>query len=224
MRSFHFALLALIFCASAGFAQRDYRTHVRSMLHQTVFNTGEVGRALDANSSTTHGLTTGTSSWEWPPNSYQIINNIVYWGHQNSFGSGILFGATVNGTPVYRACGGITDGSGNQTTIAGIYCTPGSITRIENYPVLVDGSLNTAYNPNEAEETIVTSYVTTDPMKLSITQTSRAWSFPGYDAFIIIEYDIVNTDTMDYTDGFVMFENARAPSAFGLQRRYGLWN
>ncbi|HCA79214.1 MAG TPA: T9SS C-terminal target domain-containing protein, partial [Bacteroidetes bacterium] len=94
----------------------------------------------------------------------------------------------------------------------------------ENYPVLADGSLNTAYNPNEAEEIIVAKYTTTDPMKLSITQTSRAWSFPGYDAFIIIEWDIVNTDVIDYTDGMVMFFNGIAPSAFGLQRRYGLWN
>jgi hypothetical protein len=90
--------------------------------------------------------------------------------------------------------------------------------------VLADGALNTAYDPNEAEEIIVAKYKTTAPMNLSITQTSRAWSFPGYDAFIIVEYDIVNTDTVDYTDGMVMFENAIAPSAFGLQRRYGLWN
>jgi len=217
-------MLLLALCSSGLMAQRDFRTHVRSMLHQTVFNTGEIGRALDANASTTTGLPSGTSSWEWPPNSYQVLNSIIYWGHQNSFGCGILFGATINGSPVYKACGGITDGSGNATTIAGVYCTPGSITRTENYPVLADGTLNPAYDPNQAEETIVAHYTTTDPMKLSVTQTSRAWSYPGYDAFIIIEYDIVNTDAIDYTNGFVMFENAIAPSAFALQRYYGLWN
>jgi hypothetical protein len=224
MKRISYLLLAVALCSTVALSQRDFRTHTRSMLHQTVYNTGEIGRALEASNSTTVGLPEGTSSWEWPPYSKQTLNQIVYWGHQNSFGSGILFGATIRGASVYKACGGITDGSGNATTIAGIYSIPGSVTRTENYPVLADGSLNPAYNPDDAEETIVSHFTTTDPMKLSITQTSRAWSFPGYDAFVIIEYDIVNNDTVDYTNGMVMFENAIAPSAFGLQRKYGLWN
>ena len=65
---------------------------------------------------------------------------------------------------VYKACGGITDGSGNATTIAGIYVIPGSVTRTEKYPVLADGSLNSNYNPNEAEEIIVATYTTTSPI------------------------------------------------------------
>jgi hypothetical protein len=224
MKQLTVLLLIVVLFSSEALSQRDFKVHTRSMLRQTIYNTGEIGRALEASNSTTIGLPEGTSSWEWPPNSRQTLNQIIYWGHQNSFGSGILFQAKINGTYVAKACGGITDGSGNGTTIAGIYVIPGSITRTENYPVLADGSLNSAYNPNEAEEIIVTKYKTTAPMLLTITQTSRAWSFPGYDAFIIIEYDIVNDDVVDYTDGMVMFENAIAPSAFGLQRRYGLWN
>ncbi|MFH0990597.1 MAG: T9SS C-terminal target domain-containing protein [bacterium] len=217
-----FLMMALV--SSLAVSQRDFKTHTRSMVRQTIYNTGEIGRATEASNSTTVGLPEGTSSLEWPPNSRQTLNQIVYWGHQNSFGGGILFQAKINGTYVAKACGGITDGSGNATTIAGIYSIPGSITRTENYPLLADGSLNTAYNPNEAEEIIVTQYTTTNPMKLLITQTSRAWSFPGYDAFIIIEYDIVNTDAVDYTDGMVMFFNGLCPSALGIQRRYGVWN
>jgi hypothetical protein len=224
MKQLTYLLLIVIVFSSAALAQRDFKTHTRSMLRETIYNTGEIGRALEASNSTTIGLPEGTSSWEWPPYSKQTLNQIIYWGHQNSFGGGILFQAKINGQYVAKACGGITDGSGNGTTIAGIYVIPGSIARTENFPVLADGSLNTAYNPNEAEEIIVTKYNTTAPMNLTITQTSRAWSFPGYDAFIIIEYDIVNNDVVDYTDGMVMFENAMAPSAFGLQRRYGLWN
>ncbi len=225
MKQLTVLLLMVGVLSSVALSQRDFKTHTRSMLRQTIYNTGETGRALEASNSTTIGLPEGTSSMEWPPNSRQTLNQIIYWGHQNSFGGGLLFQAKINGTYVAKACGGITDGSGNATTIAGIYVLPGSITRTENYPVLADGSLNTAYNPNEAEEIIVSKYNTTAPMNLSITQTSRAWSFPGYDAFIIIEYDIVNNDPVyDYTDGMVMFENAIAPSAFGLQRRYGLWN
>jgi hypothetical protein len=224
MKQLTVLLLMVAVLSSVALSQRDFRTHTRSMVRQTIYNTGETGRALEASNSTTIGLPEGTSSWEWPPNSRQTLNQIIYWGHQNSFGGGILFQAKINGTYVAKACGGITDGSGNGTTIAGIYVIPGSITRTENYPVLADGSLNTSYNPNEAEEIIVAKYTTTAPMNLSITQTSRAWSYPGYDAFIIIEYDIVNNDVVDYTDGMVMFENAIAPSAFGIQRRYGVWN
>jgi hypothetical protein len=224
MKQLTYLLLMVIGLSSVAVSQRDFKTHTRSMLRQTIYNTGETGRALEASNSTTIGLPEGTSALEWPPNSKQTLNQIVYWGHQNGFGGGILFQAKINGTYVAKACGGITDGSGNATTIAGIYVIPGSIVRTENYPVLADGSLNANYNPNEAEEIIVTKYRTTDPMKLTITQTSRAWSYPGYDAFIIIEYDIVNDDVVDYTDGMVMFENAIAPSAFSLQRRYGVWN
>ena len=222
----HTTLLLLVFVlfSSAALAQRDFRTHTRSMLRQTVYNTGELGRALEGSNSTTVGIAEGTSSLEWPPNSRQTLDGILYWGQQNGQGSGFVIRALVNGNYESRACGGITDGSGNATTIAGVYVNPGPITRRENYPVLADGSLNADYNPDEAEEIIVAEYTTKDPMKIAVTQTSRAWSYPGYDSFIIIEYDIVNNDTVDYTNGFVMFQNAFSPSAFGLMRKYGVWN
>ena len=224
MKQTLFLLLIVMFCASGALAQRDSRTHVRSMLHQTIYNTGELGRPLEGSNSTEVGLASGTSALEWPPNSRIDLDGIPYWGQQNGLGSALVLRALVNGQYEFRACGGITDGSGNQTNVAGIYVTPGSITRTENYPTLPDGSLNPNYDPNEAEEKIVTVYTTTPPMQLTITQTSRAWSFPGYDSFIIIEYDIVNNDVVDYTDGFVMSQNAFSPSAFGLQRKYGVWN
>lgn len=217
-----FLLLALV--SSAAVSQRLYETHTRSMLRQTVYNTGELGRALEGSNSNIIGITEGTSSLEWPPNSRMTLDGIQYWGQQNGFGSGLVLRAKVNGVYETRACGGITDGSGNATAIAGVYVNPGSITRTENYPLLENGDLNPAYNPNEAEEIITTTYTTKAPMNITVTQTSRAWSFPGYDAFIIIEYDIVNNDNIDYTDGFVMFQNAFSPSAFGMQRKYGVWN
>jgi hypothetical protein len=224
MKQLSYLLLLLVVISSTVLAQRDFRTHTRSMIRQTVYNTGELGRALEGSNSTTIGIPEGTSSLEWPPNSRQTLDGILYWGQHNGQGSGLVLRAKVNGVYVANACGGITDGSGNATAIAGVYVIPGAITRTENYPVLADGSLNTAYNPNEAEEIIVAKYTTKDPMKLSITQTSRAWSFPGYDSFIIVEYDIVNNDVVDYTDSFVMSQNAFSPSAFGLMRKYGVWN
>ncbi len=219
-----FAILLVTVCVVNVFAQRDYMNHTRSMLRQTIYNTGELGRALEASRSTQVGLPKGTYSMEWPPYSYQILDGVVYWGHQNSFGGGLLLSADVRGENVRRACGAVTDGSGNSTQVTGVYVWPVSIRKIENYPILPDGSLNPNFNPNEAEEIIITTYRTTDPMKIQITQTSRAWSYPGYDAFIIYEYEIVNMDDVDYTNGFVVFGNAMAPSAFGLQRKYGEWS
>ena len=217
-------LLMLALTSSAALSQRDFRTHIRSMVHQTVYNTGELGRALEGSNSTTVGLPEGTSSLEWPPNSRQTLDGINYWGQQNGQGSGLVLRALVRGGYETRACGGITDGSGNAVAVAGVYVTPGPVTRTENYPLRADGSLNPDYDPNEAEEIIVAQYTTKPPMNITVTQTSRAWSFPGYDSFIIIEYDIVNNDTVDYTNGFVMFQHASSPSAFGLQRKYGVWN
>ena len=224
MKQTTFLFLALAVASSVALAQRDFKTHTRSMLRQTIYNTGELGRALEGSNSTTVGIAEGTSSLEWPPYSRQALDGILYYGQHNGQGSGLVLRAFVNGNYEFRACGGVTDGSGNATAIAGVYVIPGPITRTENFPVLADGSLNPSYDPNEAEEIIVAKYTTTPPMKLSITQTSRAWSFPGYDAFVIIEYDIVNNDVVDYTDGFVMFQNAFSPSAFGLMRKYGVWN
>jgi len=218
--------LAAVLIASAALSQqqRAFETHTRSMLRQTIYNTGELGRALEGSNSSTVGIGEQTSALEWPPNSRVTLDGKLYFGQHNGQGSGLVLRAKVGDTYEFRACGGITDGSGNATAIAGVYVLPGEITRTENYPIRADGSLNPAWNPDEAEEVIVAKYRTTPPMNIEVTQTSRAWSYPGYDAFIIYEYDIVNNDAMDYTDGFVMSQNAFSPSAFGLMRKYGVWN
>lgn len=218
-------LLSALLCLAAQAQQpRSFETHTRGLLHQTVYNTGELGRALEGSNSSTVGIPEETSALEWPPNSRITLDGKLYFGQHNGQGSGLVLRARVGSTYQFRACGGITDGSGNATTIAMVYVLPHSIRRIENFPVLSNGSLNPEFNPDEAEEIIIAEYETMPPMHLSITQTSRAWSYPGYDAMIITEYDIVNQDTIDYTDGFVMSQNAFSPSAFGLMRKYGVWN
>ena len=156
------ALMLLAWTAPAQ--QRTFETHVRSMLRQTIYNTGELGRALEGSNSTEVGIAEGNSALEWPPNSRLTLDGVVYYGQHNGLGSGLVLRANVRGTYEFRACGGITDGSGNQTAIAGVYVIPGEITRTENYPVRSDGSLNASYNPDEAEEIIVAKYVTTPPM------------------------------------------------------------
>ena len=180
-----FAFLTL-FVSVVRAQDRTPQTHTRSMLHQTVYNTGELGRAFDGGQT---GMTAGFSSMEWPPNSRLIINKREYAGQHNSMGGGLYLAGALDGTRQTVACGAIaTAGNGQTVPVAGVYSFPGSISRTENFPVLANGSLNPAYNPNEAEEIIVATWTT--PLNISVTRTSRAWSYPGYNCFIIYEYDI----------------------------------
>lgn len=213
--------IALLLCASVAYTQnRTPQHHKRGMLHQTVFNTGEVGRAYDRGDA---GMISGHSSMEWPPNSSIILNKYEYKGSHNSFGGGLYLSGFKNGTNYTVACGAVTTaGNGQSVPVAGVYVTPGPITRVENYPVLANGNLNPSYNPNEAEE-IITAKWTTIGLNIAVTRTSRAWSIPGYNSFIIYEYDIVNNDTVDYTDAFVGWGYGFSASMFGLERTYNRW-
>ena len=214
-----FVSLLLIASVLSVYAQtRDWRVHSRGLLHQTVYNTGELGRAYSAGGMIQAGIT----SMEWPPRSSMILDRANYAGQHNSFGSGIWIAGT---RPVvgrrYAFCGAVSDGSGNPVSVAGVYSIPSFLERIENYPVLADGRLNPAFNPDEAEEKIVSKWST--PVGVAVTRTSRAWSYPGYDSFIIYEYEFRNTTTDTITDFFVTFANTFAPSMFGYQRNHGQW-
>ena len=214
-----FALLAF-FVLVASAQNRTPQTHTRSMIHQTVYNTGELGRAFDGGQT---GMTVGFSSMEWPPNSRIIINKREYEGQHNSMGGGFYLAGTLDGTRQTVACGAVASaGNGQTVPVAGVYSFPGSISRTENYPVLANGTLNPAYNPNEAEEIIVATWTT--PLNISVTRTSRAWSFPGYNCFIIYEYDIVSTNSDPITDAFVGWGYGLCPSMFGYERLYNEWS
>jgi hypothetical protein len=197
---------------------RDYRVHTRSMLHETVFNTGELGRAFDRGDA---GIVDGMPSMEWPPNSKEIIDRITYAGQHNSMGGGLWIAGTDNGVRQYCFCGAVTDNDGASAQVQGIYSFPISITSTENYPVLSNGDLNPAYNPDEAEEIIVAKWGT--PLGVTITRTSRAWSWPGYNQFIIFEYALQNTTPDTLSDVFVAFPYGFAPSMFGYERKYNRW-
>ena len=213
--------IAFLFVSTFAAAQsRTAQKHSRSMLQQTVYNTGELGRAFDRGDA---GMLDGFSSMEWPPNSKVTIERKEFKGQHNSFGGGLYISGFKNGVYQLVACGAVTTaGNGQSVPVAGVYCDPGSITRTENYPLLANGNINPSYNPNEAEEIIVAKW-TTKLMKLDITRTSRAWSIPGYNSFIIYEYDIVNNDTTDYTDGFVGWGYGFSASMFGLERTFNRW-
>ena len=91
-----------------------------------------------------------------------------------------MIGCLVNGTASY----GYRDGTG-------IHYWPGAINRTENFPLDANGNWNSNYDPTEAEEIIQSTTYT--PYGIKITRTSRAWSYPGYDSFIIYDYKYENT-------------------------------
>ncbi len=214
-------LLTLILISVAYPQNRKFKIHERSMLRQTVYNTGEVGRPYDAGQS---GITDGTPpSMEWPPHSKTIIDRKQYSGQHNSMGGGFHVAATRNGTRVMDYCGAVSDANGRTVDIEGVYTTPGTVEKIENFPLKSDGTINPAFNPNEAEEIIISKW-TAIKTGVTVTRTSRAWSYPGYDQFIIYEYEITNPTSDTLKDVFFSWTYALSPSMFGYERKFNKWS
>jgi len=212
-------LLAGVWPPEAAAQQRDWRVHSRGMLHQSVFNTGELGRPYSAGGT----VVEGRPSLEWPPRSRLILDRQNFPGHHNSFGSGVWVAATrADGSRRYSFAGAVSNTNGDPVPVVGVHSTPVELRRIENYPVLASGELNPAFDPDEAEEIIVSAWDT--PAGIRVTRTSRAWSYPGYDSFIIYEYEFANATGETLRDVFVTFAGTYAPSMFGYQRSDGQWN
>lgn len=185
-------LLLLLLAAGAAFSQSQrFEVHRRGMLHQSVFNTGDLGRPLDNGTSKS---IYGQPSFEWPGNSRMIIAPVTYNGFYNSFGGGLYIAADTgrgSSTRKYIQCGAATDNSGHSMAVENVYSYPVDLQYKTNYPVLPSGRLNLAYDPDEAEEIIISKWDT--PLGITVTRTSRAWSYPDYDDFIIYDYELQNT-------------------------------
>lgn len=192
-----FTIISLLFLTcSLVLAQQDYKVHTRGMLHQSVFNTGDLGRPLDNGS--TKGIL-GMPSFEWPSSNGHNVTLLGtdYVGFYNSFGGGFWIVAdTAQLQPgertsprMYVQCGACTDNSGHNQTGGAIITGP--VQYITNFPLLPNGDVNPAYNPDEAEENIISTWDT--PLGITVTRTSRAWSHPDYDDFIIYDYQLTNT-------------------------------
>lgn len=214
-----FLFLSFVVPRGEGLSQvRDWRVHRRGLLHQNVYNTGELGRAYNAGGT----IPAGSSSMEWPPYSNMILDRVNYPGQHNSFGSGIWIAGTRPDGRIYAFCGATSNTSGQPVPVVGVYSTPLELQRIENFPVLDNGELNPSYDPNEAEEIIISRWDT--PVGIQVSRTSRAWSYPGYDSFIIYEYVFENVTNDTISDVFITFANTFGPSMFGYQRNYGNWS
>lgn len=211
---------------------REYKIHDRGMLHETVYNTGEIGRAWMTG---TAGNVTNVPLMEWPSRSKAYVDGIEYSGQHNILGAGVYLAANIKGNPgednrIYAFCGGV--GASDPEVSFGKWSFPISMEEVENFPILADGTLNPDYNTNEAEEIITASWAT--PLGITVTRTSRTWSYPDYDDMIIYEYEFVyNGDTdgnpatievdSTLTDAMFLFIYGFAPSMYGYQRIYQEW-
>ena len=209
-------------------AQRRFEIHSRGMLHETVFNTGEIGRAYHQGGA---GNATSVPMMEWPGNSAVTIDDIRYDGKHYTNGAGIYISAQLPDSTarVHAFNGGV--GASLPDATAGRWAFPLTLFRTENYPVLEDGTLNPDYDPNEAEEIITASWAT--PVGITVTRTSRAWSYPDYDDMIVYEYEFEYTGDRDgdtipdtdqpITDVTIAFSYGFAGNLFGYQRTYNEW-
>jgi hypothetical protein len=223
-------LLLVLISTSSVFSQlKDYEIHKRGMLWETIFNTGEIGRSYHQGQA---GNNTSVPLMEWPGYSKSVIDQKEYDGKHNLLGGGIYLAGDPSDTTVryYAMCGAV--GSNAPELVAGKWSFPLLLYKKENFPLLANGSLNPNFNPDEAEEIIVSKWAT--PLGLTVTRTSRVWSYPDYDDFIIYEYEVENTgdrdgdpttieSRADYKDLIVSFAYGFAPNMFAYLRQYNIW-
>ncbi len=226
-------IIVLITTYSLMAQMLDFRIHNRGMLHETVYNSGDIGRPWTTGDE---GNKTSVPLMEWPSRSATILQGTRYSGQHNILGGGMYMAANPSGLPgmdnrLYALCGAVGTGAGSEKII-GRWSFPLSLTEIENFPLKSDGTLNSAYNPDEAEEIITASWAT--PLGVTVTRTSRAWSHPDYDDLIIYEYELEYTGDTDgnpatiertttLKDFMVLFIYGFAPSMYGYQRQYQEW-
>lgn len=211
---------------------REFRIHDRGMLHETVFNTGEIGRGWMTGAA---GNKTSVPLFEWPSRSATVVEGIEYSGQHNILGAGVYIAANIAGKPgkanrLYALCGGV--GASQPEVVIGRWSFPIFMQEIENFPLLPNGDLNPDYDPDEAEEIITAQWASS--VGITVTRTSRAWSYPDYDDLLIYEYTFEytgdtdgNPATIEMTDELrdvmILFIYGFAPSMYGYQRHYQVW-
>jgi len=167
----------------------EFKIHDRGNLWETVKDNGTIGPSDPTNRFETY------PSMDWPGGPHNLIlekdNQRSY-----NFAAGMWIGGKRNDGSIF-----FTE-KGPLTFIDDGTFEP--MQEIENFL----GSSN--YNPNEAEEKIIAKWKTTE--NISITRTSRAWSFPNLNNFIIFEYIIANENSIPVTDVFIGFPYLIRPS------------
>lgn len=172
--------------------QRDYAIHDRGMLHNTVYNTGEIAQVWQRQIE----FKVTVPYMKWPGHSRTVIDGLEYDGHNNSFGGSIHITANYKGdTGVLEEegrlgafCGGV--GKAEPEPAFGVWSFPVSMESRTNYPLLEDGTLNPDFDPEEAEQ--ISKAVWNTNIGIQVQRTTRSWSYPDYDDILVHEYKLIN--------------------------------
>jgi hypothetical protein len=179
----------LLCFVSVVFPQENSTTHTRGKLWETLYNNGFIGDpgAWDYTQVTGIGFYPGFSGYIFPGDEEEA-NGFITDANFHNFRSGPWIIAKDAMTPVPPAFTPerrdfLIYHSSLATGTQGVISGPFS--RDTNFA----GSA--AFNPLLPEETNYVEFYTSTGIK--VKQRSMAWSFPGYDDFIIYDYTLVNT-------------------------------
>jgi hypothetical protein len=174
--------------ALAQVRQPEYRLHDRGQLWETMKDNGMIGAPNPTNRYEFF------PSMDWPGGPHALTSK----DEQRS----------------YNYAAGMWIG-GKKTGGALFFTENGPFTFVDNgtfSPIVRQTNFlgSPGYNPGEAEEVITAEWVTTENIR--VRRVSRAWSFPGSDNFIIMEYRLTNQSGGAMTDVYAGFPYLLRPS------------
>jgi hypothetical protein len=190
MKNFLLPVILLLLLSTDSFSQArkaDFRIHDRGNLWETAKDDGTFGPADPVNRFETY------PSMDWPGGPL-ILNKDDQRSY--SYGSGVWIGGKRGDGSIF-----FTENGPFSNVDQGTF---EPLQEIENFL----GSKE--YNPMEAEEKIIARWKTTE--NISVVRTSRVWSFPGINNFIIIEYQVTNSNSFPFSDVFIGFPYLIRPS------------
>lgn len=181
-----FVILLITQSLFSQYREPLFKIHDRGQLWETMKDNGQIG-----------GLYSSFQfypSMDWPGGPETLPNK----DEQRSYmqGAGVWIGGTNPDASVFL------DEMGPFT-----YVDQGTffdMTEVENFIGQPD------YDPNEAEETITAHWITS--RGIDVQRISRAWSYPQFADFIILEYIFTNTSSDNLTDVYFGFPYLIRPS------------
>jgi len=184
------ALSILILLSTTGWAQRipSFEIHDRGILWETMKDDGTIG----APNPTSRYQFYPSMDWPGGPSELSTKDN------QRSYmvGAGIWVG--------WKNSSGSIIFSENGPISSVYYGTFEELVKIENYVE------NDNYDPSLPEQTIIAQWTT--PENIHIRRTSKAWSFPDINNFIIIDYVFTNQTGAKISDAYFGFVYLIRPS------------
>ncbi len=180
--------LLLITLPLVLYGQGNFEVHQRGELWETMKDDGTIGAPNPTDPFSNY------PSMDWPGGPLELPDK----SEQRSYcyGAGMWIGGRhSNGSLFFTENGPFS------------YLDQGDFISIEKVENFVGSE---GYDPTEAEEIITADWVTSE--NIGVARTSRAWSFPGLNTFIIMEYAISNLNPTAVEDVYVGFPYLIRPS------------